>query len=92
MEPGLVGIGGQEEPHIARRGPEGQDDLIPAGLIDLVHLGPGQGGIQFMDHAGQAQSVQGHRITSGSEWRVESEELRVKSGDKIRNEELGIRN
>ena len=58
VKAGVGRVGGQQQPHVPRRrGAQGQDDLVPPGLVDFVHPGPGQAGIQFMDHARQAQRV-----------------------------------
>ena len=58
VEPGVGRVGRQQQAHIAHAlGPQGQHHLVPAGLVDLVHPGPGQAGIQFMNHARQAQRV-----------------------------------
>ena len=64
MGPGVAGAGGEEQLHIACGGPQGQDHLVPAWLIDLVDFCPGEGVLQFMDHSAQAQRVQRHGITS----------------------------
>ena len=57
LGPGVAGIGGQQQLCVAPLGPESQEDLIPAGLIDLINLGACQRCIQFMDDAGKAECV-----------------------------------
>ena len=55
---GMVGIGGQQQPHVpVAGGADGKEDLVPAGLIDLVQLAAGDHLVQLMDQAGQAQGV-----------------------------------
>ena len=49
---GMGGIGRYQQLHVAARGAQGEDDLIPAGLVDLVDLCPGQSGVQFPDKTG----------------------------------------
>ena len=57
LGPGVAGIGGQQQLCVAPLGPESQEDLIPAGLIDLINLRTCQRCIQFMDDAGKAECV-----------------------------------
>jgi hypothetical protein len=56
----MVGIGGEQKLDIPAGSPERKDNFVPSGLINFVDLRAGQGGIQFMDQAGQAKRVQGH--------------------------------
>ena len=61
LGPGVVGVGGQQQAHVPMAGgAHRQQDLVPAGLIDFVYLGPDQGGIEFRNNAGQAKCVQWH--------------------------------
>ena len=61
-----VGAGGEEELHVLPRPPDRQQDLLPAGLIDLVDLAAHQGLPQFFQYRRQADRVQCHiyRVSS----------------------------
>ena len=58
LGPGVAGIGGEQQPHISvGRGAQGQDHLVPAGLIDLVDFPAGDRLVQLMDQSGQAECI-----------------------------------
>ena len=58
MEPGLVGAGGEEELSTAT---EGQDHLIPAGLLDLLNPQSQQLLLELPDYGCEANGVKWHR-------------------------------
>ena len=58
LGPGVVGVGGQQQAHVpVGGGAHRQQDLVPAGLIDLINFSAGDRLVQLVDQAGQAEGV-----------------------------------
>ena len=58
VQPRLAGLGAQQQLFIS---PQGQDHLVPGGLLDLLQAQAQDGLPQFPDYAGQTYRVKRHR-------------------------------
>ena len=58
LGPGMAGVGGEQQPYVSLgRGAQGQDHLVPAGLIDFIDFPAGDCLVQLTDQPGQAECV-----------------------------------
>ena len=58
VDPGLTGPGAQQQLSVP---PEGQDHLVPGGLLDLLNPQAQYCLLQLPDHTGEADGVKWHR-------------------------------
>lgn len=60
MGTGMLGVGGQQHPHISLPSTHVQYHLVPGGLVDFIHFTADDRSPQFSSYGSQTDCVQWH--------------------------------